>query len=140
MLNEKKMVKVAVGVIIRDQKILLSKRPDHLHQGGLWEFPGGKIENNETVEDALGRELAEELGVQVIRSESLMDVKHDYIDKSVLLQVHMVRHFIGGPTEADTLGEEGQLVRWVPIEELDHYEFPAANQSILMAIKNSSLS
>ena len=60
-----KIVEVAVGVIKRDNKIYISKRADDLHQGGKWEFPGGKREANETIEQALVRELSEEIGIQV---------------------------------------------------------------------------
>ena len=84
----KKIVHVAVGVIVdANQHILIALRPDNVHQGGLWEFPGGKVERNETVESALDRELFEELGLRVVSCEQLVKIQHDYTDKSVLLDV-----------------------------------------------------
>ncbi|MBW8186397.1 8-oxo-dGTP diphosphatase MutT [Shewanella nanhaiensis] len=123
----KKRVHVAVGVIINDkQEVLLAKRLDHLHQGGKWEFPGGKIELNETVTDALKRELKEEVNLDVASSSPLMEINHDYPDKQVLLDIHLVTHFAGKAT-----GLEQQEVCWVPKKELVNYEFPDANKPIL---------
>jgi len=124
-------IHVAVGVILDDLgQVLLSFRHPDSHQGGLWEFPGGKLEAGETVQTALGRELAEELGIQVLVTEPLITVKHDYSDKRVLLDVWLVHSFSG---EAES--REQQPVRWVPIAELANYRFPAANRPIVQAIK-----
>ena len=74
---------MAVGVIFDNQQsdqILIAKQPQHLHQGGLWEFPGGKVAAGETVDQALKRELFEELGITVTQSQ-LMQVEHNYSDK-----------------------------------------------------------
>lgn len=121
---------VAVGVIIGpDDTILIAKRPDKTHQGGLWEFPGGKVEQGETLFDALKRELLEELAIETIATEPLIKIRHDYGDKIVLLDVHKVTEFTGEPK-----GNEGQPVAWVAPENLDQYEFPAANRPIVMAI------
>src|SRR5579872_2671749 len=79
-----KRVHVAVGVISDGaDRILISKRAEHLHQGGLWEFPGGKVEANETVQDALRRELFEELAIEITAQQPLITIAHDYSDKSV---------------------------------------------------------
>jgi 8-oxo-dGTP diphosphatase len=123
-------VHVAVGVVINAaQQILVSQRLPHLHQGGLWEFPGGKIEPGESVQQALVRELAEELGVQVLRSEPLIEISHDYSDKSVLLDVWCVDAFDGQPH-----GREGQRWQWIDRAGLIELEFPAANEPIIAAI------
>ena len=125
-------VHVAVGVIIDDaQKILIALRPQQAHQGGLWEFPGGKVDvlNNESPEQALRRELKEELALTIVESKPLLEVEHDYSDKLVFLDVWKVSAFIGEP-----VGNEGQTIAWVYLNELDHYDFPAANQAILTAI------
>ncbi|HCV40284.1 MAG TPA: hypothetical protein DGQ94_16530, partial [Pseudomonas sp.] len=76
-----------VAAVIRgnDGRILIARRADTQHQGGLWEFPGGKVEEGEGVEAALARELREELGIEVTRSRALIKVSHDYPDKQVLL-------------------------------------------------------
>jgi len=128
-----KRVHVAVGVVINALGfILVSKRPDHVHQGGLWEFPGGKVETDENVQQALTRELSEELAITVIRSEPLIAIEHDYSDKSVMLDVWWVDVFSGEPH-----GREGQLWQWIAVEELRNLEFPAANKPIIDAIESN---
>lgn len=120
-------VHVAVGVVYdRDGQILISKRHTDSHQGGLWEFPGGKLEEAETVADALRRELLEELGIHIGSIRPLLEVVHDYSDKSVLLDVWVVENFAG-----EARGREGQPLRWVLPETLYQYQFPAANQAIV---------
>jgi 8-oxo-dGTP diphosphatase len=122
----KKLIHVAVGVIQRGEQIFISKRPDQLHQGGRWEFPGGKVEQGETVVDALGRELLEEVGLQVLQATPLMQLEYAYPEKTVLLDVWLVSQ-----TEGAGEGLEGQQVAWVHYSELSHYQFPDANQPIL---------
>lgn len=125
-----RVVHVAVGVIVRaDGAILIAKRPDNTHQGGLWEFPGGKVEREETLFDALKRELQEELAIVVVATEPLIKIRHDYGDKVVLLDVHKVTDFSGQPQ-----GNEGQPIQWVAPESLHEYDFPAANRPIITAI------
>jgi len=127
----KKRVHVAVGVIQRpDTAILVAKRPEHAHQGGLWEFPGGKVEPGESVLDALQRELAEELGIQVTATRPLIQIAHDYVDKSVLLDVWTVVEFQGEP-----VGREGQPLRWSLPAAFDPADFPAANRPIIQAVR-----
>lgn len=126
----KKYLHVAVGVIENNLgQILIAKRPESAHQGGLWEFPGGKVDPGENCPQALSRELNEELAIQVEKSEPLIQIRHDYSDKSVLLDVHKVTHFSGEPK-----GNEGQPVVWVSPESLSQYAFPAANQPIIQAV------
>lgn len=127
---EPRVVHVAVGVIVDESgNILIAKRPDKTHQGGLWEFPGGKVECDETLFDALKRELREELAIEITTTEPLIKIRHDYGDKIVLLDVHMVTHFTGVAQ-----GNEGQPIAWVKRESLCDYEFPAANRPIITAI------
>ncbi|MCE9687536.1 MULTISPECIES: 8-oxo-dGTP diphosphatase MutT [Shewanella] len=122
-----KRVHVAVGIIINhDNSVLLAKRHEHLHQGGKWEFPGGKVEANETVTQALVRELKEEVNLDVDHSQPFMALSYDYPDKQVLLDIHLVTEFSG-----EAIGAEGQQVAWVAKTELSEYEFPAANRPIL---------
>jgi 8-oxo-dGTP diphosphatase len=121
---------VAVGVILNDSgKILITKRAPGSHQGGLWEFPGGKVESGESLEQALSRELLEELGVVVGRTSPLLQVEHDYGDKAVLLDVCIVWNFSGRAR-----GQEGQAMAWVVLADLASYEFPVANKPIILAI------
>ncbi|SDR81413.1 8-oxo-dGTPase [Halopseudomonas litoralis] len=119
-----------MAAVIRDaqNRILIAKRPEDAHQGGLWEFPGGKLEDGEERADGLRRELQEELGIRVTQARPLLDIRHDYPDKSVRLDVWLVTGF-----EGQAHGAEGQPVRWVSAAELDDYDFPAANAPIVRA-------
>lgn len=129
-------VHVAVGVIFNPKgQILIARRHDDAHQGGLWEFPGGKVESGETVGEALARELHEELGIVVQTSSctQLLEIRHDYTDKVVLLDVWTVSDFDGEP-----VGKEGQPLTWVEPQALLAYDFPAANVAIVDAILNLS--
>lgn len=117
---------VAVGVIKREDKIFLTKRLAASHQGGKWEFPGGKVEANETVHQALHRELKEEVAIDTLSCTPLMQINHDYGDKKVLLEVFVVDNFTG---EAKAL--EGQQSGWFALSEFEGLNFPAANQSII---------
>jgi len=126
-----KRVHVAAAVIRgTDGRILIARRADSQHQGGLWEFPGGKVEDGEAVEVALARELHEELGIVVTAARPLIKVKHDYPDKQVLLDVWDVNGFSGEPH-----GAEGQPLAWVTARELPDYDFPEANQPIVAAAR-----
>ncbi len=121
---------VAVGVIERhDGHVLIAKRHAAAHQGGLWEFPGGKREAGETIEQALQRELAEELGIAVRHAEPLIKIPYQYHDRSVLLDVWRVKEFTGKAS-----GREGQDIAWVNRHDLLEYDFPAANRPIINAI------
>ncbi|WP_275288950.1 Nudix family hydrolase [Halomonas elongata] len=127
----KRRVHVAAAAIISadGREVLLARRPSNVDQGGLWEFPGGKLAPYETGLEALKRELHEELGVEIRRAQPLIRIHHEYADKHVLLDVWQVHDFAGEP-----FGREGQAVRWVPMEELHGYPFPAANLPILRAV------
>jgi 8-oxo-dGTP diphosphatase len=122
---------VAAAVIRgADGRILIARRADAAHQGGLWEFPGGKVETGETVEAALARELEEELGIRPTAARPLIQVRHDYADKQVLLDVWEVSAFAG-----QAHGAEGQPLAWVSPRQLADYEFPAANRPIVAAAR-----
>ncbi|MGL4318493.1 MAG: Nudix family hydrolase [Pseudomonas sp.] len=126
-----KRVHVAAAVIRgADGRVLIAKRAADQHQGGLWEFPGGKVEEGEAVQAALARELEEELGIRVSAARPLIQVQHDYPDKQVLLDVWEVSAFSGEPH-----GAEGQPLAWATPRELEDYEFPAANQPIVAAAR-----
>ena len=130
------VVHVAVGVLADSAgRVLIARRAPSSHQGGLWEFPGGKVEEQETVVDALRREFAEELGVRVLDSIPLMEVNHSYQDKAVLLDVHRVTDWSEEPR-----GCEGQPLAWVVPGALDDYEFPAANRAIVSRLQQGGLS
>ncbi len=124
-----KYVHVAAAVICNDQgQVLIAKRPLDKHQGGLWEFPGGKVEADEDVLAALTRELHEELGIDVEQARPLIRVRHHYSDKSVLLGVWRVDGFSG-----EAHGREGQPIEWCAVDALSEREFPEANLPIIAA-------
>ncbi|MFN3585994.1 MAG: Nudix family hydrolase [Moraxellaceae bacterium] len=125
-----KRILVVAAVIRRDGRILIARRPSHLHMGGLWEFPGGKVEPGEPVEAALLRELDEELGIIPTDFHPLIRLQHDYPDKAVCLDVWEVTAFRGEPE-----GREGQPLAWVAPERLRDHEFPAANHAIVTAAR-----
>ena len=122
---------VAVAVIQDSSgRILLSRRADHAHQGGLWEFPGGKLDPGETLAQALKREIREELGIEVQSHSPLIRINHRYPDRSVLLDVHRVTAYSGVPE-----GREGQPLVWVAPESMRDYPMPAADRPIVTALR-----
>lgn len=122
---------VAAGVIKNDRgEILISLRHPELHQGGLWEFPGGKVEDCETAEQALIRELQEELAIYATVISPLITIRHRYVDRYVQLVVFTVEQFDG---KANSL--TGQSIRWVAANQLPDYAFPAANWPIITAAR-----
>jgi 8-oxo-dGTP diphosphatase len=124
-------VHVAVGVILDSQgRVLITRRAPQAHQGDLWEFPGGKVEEGESLFKALTRELREELGIVIGRTSALLEVHHDYGDKLVFLDVHLVWDYSG---EARPL--EHQPMAWVNPTELVRFAFPAANLPIVEALQ-----
>ncbi|HSH13277.1 MAG TPA: Nudix family hydrolase, partial [Desulfurivibrionaceae bacterium] len=125
-------IHVAVGVIVRDGRVLIARRPDHVHQGGLLEFPGGKVESGETVQQALVREIGEETGLRLSESslEPVIGIRHDYGDKRVFLDVWRTSHALGEPE-----GKEGQPVDWLAPEQLRDQDFPVANRPVIRALR-----
>lgn len=111
-------------------RILVTRRHDHAHQGGLWELPGGKLEPGETPDIGLGRELQEELGIRVKASQPLIRVHHDYGDRHVLLDVRRVLAYEGVPQ-----GLEGQPLAWLHPGDMDPESFPAADRPIIRALR-----
>lgn len=123
------VVSVAAGIIMRDEQVFIALRSQDKHQGGCWEFPGGKVEQDEAPSAALARELVEECGIQVKESTPFQLIRHDYSDKSVELHFFKVTGFDGEPH-----GKEGQEVAWVPVQKLADYTFPEANVPIVEAL------
>jgi len=126
-------LQVAVGVLLNDKnEVLVALRPEESHQGGLWEFPGGKVEHGESVEDALKREFNEELGLNILSSSPFMEIRHSYSDKSVMLNVCRIEAYSGIPQ-----GKEGQPIAWRATSELQAEHFPKANERIISALRIS---
>jgi 8-oxo-dGTP diphosphatase len=124
--STKETVHVAVGIVLKGGKVFLTKRAEDVHLGGKWEFPGGKVEAGETVEQALYRELVEEIGIEVNCSTPFMHIEHDYPKVNVHLDFIRVDDFEGTPW-----GCEGQLSKWFDIGELASVDFPEANKAVV---------
>ncbi len=130
-LHKKDIVYVAVAVIRDEQgRLLIAKRHEFQDQGGLWEFPGGKLKQGEHVIDALQREIKEETSLELNYFRPLLKVEHTYPNKTVLLDVWLA----GGIQSIDAKSSEGQELKWVRPSELDQYKFPAANYLIVEAL------
>jgi 8-oxo-dGTP diphosphatase len=120
---------VAIGLVFNTAgDILIAKRPLHKYKGGLWEFPGGKVEAGESVLQALRREFFEEVGIQVLTARPWLQIPSE-----VLLDVYRVEEYSGEP-----FGKEGQEVLWVPLQQLLQFEFPPANQMIIEKLSPSN--
>ncbi|KPQ27439.1 MAG: 8-oxo-dGTP diphosphatase [Marinobacter excellens HL-55] len=128
----KKCVHVAVAVIVRGGRVLIARRPDHVHQGGLLEFPGGKVETDETVQQALVREILEETGLRVPLASltPVIVIRHNYGDKQVCLDVWQTTE-----AEGEAEGREGQPIDWLAPDTLRDEDFPAANRPIIRALQ-----
>lgn len=124
------IIHVVAGILTNPQgQILVALRPTHVPQGGLWEFPGGKLESNETPFEALRRELCEEIDIEVIDASLFSTAEHTYEDKRVILQAWRVHGFMGQP-----IGKEGQQIEWIFPSELSRRPFPPANQLMIESL------
>lgn len=129
--SRQRRIYVAAGALLdATGRVLVTRRPADVHQGGLWEFPGGKLEPGEAARAALARELREELGVEVRAARPLIRVHHDYGDRRVVLEVFLVSDFLGEPR-----GLEGQPLDWVAPAAMDAERFPAADKPIIDALR-----
>ena len=120
-----------VAAVLRDERgrVLIAQRPAGKHMAGYWEFPGGKIAPGESSEQALKRELAEELGVSLQRCHPLLQLRHDYADRVVELEVFAVDDYAGAPA-----GLEAQALKWVAAAELGAQALLPADRPIVEAL------
>lgn len=129
----KTVLVVAVALVDKDGRVLLAQRPEGKSMAGLWEFPGGKIEKGETPEQALIRELDEELGINTWSSclAPLTFASHKYKDFHLLMPLFICRKWEGIPT-----GIEGQKLAWVRSNKLTDYPMPAADLPLIPMIRD----
>lgn len=125
-MTQSNTIQAIVGILKKEDKVLVAKRPSGKPYSGYWEFPGGKIEDNEVSKDALIRELYEELGIKVITAQPLFKHTHAYPDKIVLLDLWWVTEFSGYP-----YSKENQMLRWVTYAEMLDLHLLEANRSII---------
>ena len=127
-----KRIEVAVGVLFNSQgQVLIGQRTvkDDYYQ--KWEFPGGKLEEGESPQDALVREFSEEVGIGISSSENFMVLEHDYPDRHVKLYVQLIKDYVG-----DVWAMEGQALRWVQLKELTDIDFLEGYQKIVSLLNN----
>ncbi len=126
-------IEVAAGLVFRRGRLLITQRRADAHLAGLWEFPGGKREPNESFEDCLRRELREELGIETEPIELIGELTHAYPDQTVHLKFFRCRHLSGSARPVGCAD-----VRWVRADELGQYEFPAADARLLDRLKDAT--
>ena len=126
-----------VAGILRDTegRVLIAQRPPGKHMAGGWEFPGGKRQDDESAQEALARELHEELGVEVAALEHFMTIDHEYPDRRVILETYLVNECRGEPR-----GREGQALRWCPVSELSTAGILPADLPIVVALSTQGAS
>ena len=127
------MLVSAVALIDRDGRVLLAQRPEGKSMAGLWEFPGGKIEDGETPEAALIRELEEELGINTWQSclAPLTFASHSYASFHLLMPLFACRKWQGTPQS-----KEGQALKWVKPRDLKSYPMPAADVPLIPILRD----
>ena len=125
------VLEVAAGLVFRAGKLLITRRLEGTHLAGLWEFPGGKRECEETFQQCLQRELAEELGIEVAIGEQVEEVHHSYLEKTVHLRVFRCRIVSGEPQPIGCAE-----LQWVSPDELTHFAFPAADERLLHRLQS----
>jgi len=126
-------IEVAAGLISREGRYLIARRKSGVHLAGLWEFPGGKREAGETLEECLRRELWEELQVRVDLVSPFHTIRHEYAEQTV--ELHFFRCLIesGQPTPVDCAE-----IRWVYPDQLEDFEFPPADRPVLDALREQA--
>ncbi|WP_028863339.1 8-oxo-dGTP diphosphatase MutT [Psychromonas aquimarina] len=120
------VTEISIAIVKDNNAYLICLRPDDVHQGGKWEFPGGKVESNESPAQAMCRELKEEVGITAVDYQLFEAKFFDYGDKQLRLNFYLVSAYSGRAQ-----GKEGQPVKWVSKAQLAEYQFPEANKSII---------
>ena len=128
------VIHVAAGLIERDGRYLIARRKRGVHLAGLWEFPGGKQEADETLEDCLRRELREELAIEITAPVHFYTTEHAYRDKTVALHFFFCAIRSGEPQALDC-----DDLRWVTPTEMAGYDFPPADRPVIEALQHRAL-
>jgi 8-oxo-dGTP diphosphatase len=124
-------VPVAVGILLRENRILVTRRREGTHLAGSWEFPGGKVQPGEEPEATLRREIEEEVGVRFEKSTLIHRQQHVYSERQVDLYFYLCTGVTGEPASS-----EGQEIRWVSASDLDHLPTPPANGEVIRMIQD----
>ena len=128
------VIEVAAGLIGRDGRYLITRRKTGVHLGGLWEFPGGKRESRESLEECLHRELWEELNVRIGAPVPFQIVRHEYPEKTV--ELHFFRCRI---ESGEAIAVDCAELRWVYPHEMAAFEFPSADQAVITALQQGEV-
>jgi 8-oxo-dGTP diphosphatase len=130
----RRAIHVVAGLLVEGSTVCITRRRADAHQGGKWEFPGGKLHRDEAPLAGLRRELHEELGIDIEAAQPFLQVRHSYPECDVLLDVWQVARYAGVPH-----GREGQELRWGGIQQLTPDDFPEADRPVLRRLQLSSL-
>lgn len=122
----RRKIRVVGAMIERNGKYLITQRPRRATLPLLWEFPGGRVEPGETDQEALARELHEEMGIEVAVGERVVHVEHSYDSYDIDFCVYRCRH-VGGPIQHLRVNDH----RWVRADELDSFDFPPADEKTI---------
>lgn len=126
------VLEIVVGIIRTSEgQIFITQRTETSHLAGYWEFPGGKLKCDETPEEALKRELFEEIDIRVHQASYVTTIEHEYSDRKIRLHVYLVEQWDGEP-----YGKEGQCSTWIAQNDLNCDDFPEANRVIIEMLKN----
>ena len=131
------LVHKQIGVAVisdRQGKILIDRRRNEGEMAGLWEFPGGKIEAGETVEECIKREIKEELDIEILVGDRLTTITHTYKTFSITLYVHDCQHLSGEPQPI-----ECEEIHWVVPSQMNRYQFPRANIQIINLLQQRGI-
>ncbi len=130
----KERILVVAAYIKRDEQLLLTKRPANKAQGGLWEFPGGKIEPGESPKNALIREIREELGIEIEVGDLLAEIEHDYPEVKIKLICYAAKIIEGEPRPL-----EGQKITWISPKDVINLELSEADQRLWFTLEKESI-
>ncbi len=129
------MKDVGTGIIVRDGKIFIGQRPEGKPLAGLWEFPGGKQEEGESIEECLKRELREELNIEATIGKHIMDTTYRYPENEFCLHVYMVTI----PENAKIKLNVHQNSAWVTASDMNKYKFPPADEEIIKKLQDMAV-